>query len=421
MAGRRDAGLEAAGRRHLRSFGLALLLAAVLVALLNQLSFRALSRPRFRSLAQMTSGWDRTTKPLFYEQVRPQVVALGASWVRDAFDPEPIEALLGQRFFNFGVSGGRPYEAKRFLESALAVSPPEHVVLNLNSFEDRSEAFRSQPGFDERLLRVKADGTPNRWVAVHRFVALNLSGAALGYNLSVLGALARQALGARREDVLESYDRFDYRPWGPALAALRAQILRGEPAPGGAERPRLVPEEAGRLDTLQEILALLCERGVAAHTYYTAHHVLSRSCRAGSEREAAVLRMLRQRRAACSAPLSYHVFEYPNAVTLEGVLSEVSLSRLYRSDRHPRPPLGTLMMARMLDRPLPFDGLTAPLDFGADLLAMSPDEALAWLGARKARCQGRWGAGELESARISADQLALALEPTRAPEPARRP
>ena len=85
------------------------------------------------------------------------VVAVGASWVRDAFDPTLAERLLGEPFFNFGVSGGRPYESQRFLESALAFHQPEHVILNLNSFEDQPDAFRTKFNFT-----IRPDAVPTR-------------------------------------------------------------------------------------------------------------------------------------------------------------------------------------------------------------------------------------------------------------------
>ena len=402
----RDAARDAAGRQHLRVFAITVLAIAAFIVVLNRLTFRALTTPRYNTIAQMISGWDRAYKPLLYDEVRPQVVAVGASWVRDAFDPEPVEKLLGKRFFNFGVSGGRPYESQRFLQSGLAAHVPEHVVLNLNSFEDTLDAFRTKFGFSEKLLRVHEDGTPNRWVAVHRFVALNLSGAAIGYNVAVLRAAARRAAGEDIEQIMPSYDHFDYTRWRPALGALRMRMVDGadlseEELP---PRPKQKDEEPGRFGTLVEVLDMLCAQGIAVHAYYTPHHMLTRACVPTIEREMKAYDVLKAWQQRCDAPVSYHVFEYPNAFTLEAALSPRDESRYYRSDRHPRPTIGTLMMARMMDKPFPPGAPPDDTDFGTDLLAVPEQQAREWLTARKARCDGAWAEGELEKTRRVAER-----------------
>jgi hypothetical protein len=390
--------VASAGRRYLRTFAVTLgVVAAVLIGM-NQLTFRALTTPRYKTVAQMISGWDRTYKPLLFGVVRPDVVAVGASWVRDAFDPALAEELLGRPFFNFGVSGGRPYESQRFLESGLALHEPEHVILNLNSFDDPPDAFRKKFGFNEKLLRVREDGSTNRMVDLHRFLAVNLSGAAVGYNFAVLRAVDTLSSGGDLEEVVESYDRLDFTEWEPALESLRARMVRGEKVGELPPRPKQIAEEEGRFGTLQEILSMLCEREIASHAYYTAHHMLIRECRPTVDREMQAWAMLAAHRDRCRAPITYHVFEYPNGFTLEGVLSERSLSSFYRTDRHPRPTLGILMLARMLGEPFPEGGPPDEADLGIDLLSLPEAEARAWLVTRKARCDGVWGEGELEAA-----------------------
>ena len=90
------------------------------------------------------------------------------------------------------------------------------------------------------------------------------------------------------------------------------------------------------------------------------------------------------------ARISYFDFSYPNAVTLEGVLTPVTSSEYYRPDGHPRPTMGVLMAARMFDREFP-PATPAVLeqDFGVDLLAH--EDAEGWLLERAARCEGDWG------------------------------
>jgi len=92
----------------------------------------------------------------------------------------------------------------------------------------------------------------------------------------------------------------------------------------------------------------------------------------------------------CDASISYFDFAYPNAVTLEGVLTPVTSSEYYRPDGHPRPTMGVLMAARMFDGEFP-PATPAVLvqDFGVDLLAY--EDAEGWLLERAARCEGDWG------------------------------
>src|SRR5262245_20460513 len=69
---------------------------------------------------QTLSGFERALKPVWLAQIRPELVFVGSSRVRDGFDPVLIDPALKTRSFNYGASSLAPYEARRFVQDALA-------------------------------------------------------------------------------------------------------------------------------------------------------------------------------------------------------------------------------------------------------------------------------------------------------------
>ncbi|MFY8018122.1 MAG: hypothetical protein ACOVN9_08405, partial [Inhella sp.] len=102
---------------------------------INGTAFFVIAAPENQRILQNNVGWERTYKPMIHDRLRPEVAVFGASWARDAFDYEEITEILGRPFFNHAVSGGQPYENRRFLQSALAEGNLQVVLLNLNSFQ----------------------------------------------------------------------------------------------------------------------------------------------------------------------------------------------------------------------------------------------------------------------------------------------
>jgi hypothetical protein len=368
------------GRRYLRVFLAIVGLAALLAAGLNLLGFSLMTRPDHAVLAQFAYTWGRTTRPLLHDRLRPEIVVFGASWARDAFDPEDLSALTGAPAVNHAVSGGLPYENRRFLQSALAGNPNlKTVILNADSFILRPHALRSQHTFDEALLRVDADGAPNPYFGLRRAYTLTLSGAAVGANLEFLGMLRRLRAGETKEQVVVAYQQRDFarrparRPPTPLSAAEIDEAVARAAAPPD---PRPFAELSLALDAA-------AARGVAAFVYFNPSLVDVGSTTSVGEK-LALLAFLAERAKRSPTPLKLLDFHYPNAVTLEN-RANPGLSRYFRPDGHPRPTVGALMAARFFDKPLP-DGAPPELqaDFGVDLLA-HPDAA-AWL-VRQARRQ----------------------------------
>jgi hypothetical protein len=362
---------------------------------INGTAFFVIAAPENQRILQNNVGWERTYKPMIHDRLRPEVAVFGASWARDAFDYEEITELLGRPFFNHAVSGGQPYENRRFLQSALATNPNLQVVLlNLNSFERHAKQLKFQYGFNEGLLSVDADGSANSQVSWNRFFAATLSGAAVGNNLSALSILHEFRSGTPKHELLRAYDRHDLAD-NPRQARW-ARVLRGQPSGEGEPEPYEQTGTAARFEELGRAVRLACGRGLPVKTYFTpSHPVILRYSHDQSVLKIAVLDYLGALLPLCPQGLVYWDFAYPNAMTLEGLEGPdgSGLARYFRADGHPRPSAGQLMSAQMFGKPL-FD--TPLRDMGTDLLAMPRAEAVDWIRRREARWRGDWQPGERE-------------------------
>ncbi len=394
---------------HLRwILGVAALLWAVVIAI-NASAFFFIAAPENQRVLQNNVGWERTYKPMIHDRLQPEVAVFGASWARDAFDYEEISNLLGRSFFNHAVSGGFPYENRRFLQSALAGGRLDTVVLNLNSFIRHPRQTQFQYGFNDGLLNVHPDGSKNAQKGWNRFFAATLSGAAVGNNLSAYSIVRKFRAGTPKEVLLRAYDRRDFSS-APARLHHWQRVLAGQPSGEGAPEALDVEALPRQLDELAEALRLACAGGVRVHTYWTiSHPVILDYVPDQQQLKLAIWDFLATWKSRCAAGLSYWDFSYPNAITLEGLRpGDPSLSRFFRADGHPRPSAGQLMAARMFDRPLLTDRLK---DLGLDLMRLSREEARRWISEREARWRGEWRPGAREVVLHDLDASALHAKP----------
>ena len=388
-----------AGRRFLATFALVVALIAAAVAIVNRIAYRQMLLRENQSIVQLVDGWSRVYKPILFDHFRPQVSAYGASWARDAFDPATIGPLIGLDFFNHAVSGSTPYEMRRFVESSLDDPNLKAVVLNLDTVLRPTVDVKIKYGFDEALLDADPSGHPTRWLAARRMFAITLSGAAIGNNLEMLHALHARDSGADISEYIESYDHFDFAGRKEEIENLKMQLPQLAAALPRDDGPPLsqlpVPPYA---QELEKMLDVLCRREIDIHAYFTPDPVVKRSRGRGLAEMLHGLEILRRRQSGCRARLHYYNFNYPNAVTLDGLAQPERYSRYFRSDGHPRPAVGLLMAARMFGRPFPAG--TPPeisADFGVDLLTVSDAEARLREQARRVEQllpapQGRAGA-----------------------------
>jgi len=388
---RHDDRSRAAARRFLGIFAAFVLVAASIVATVNLVAYRYMLRDQNQDVVQLLSGWGRMYKPILFDELQPQVAVYGASWARDAFDPIATGQLLGRRVFNHAVSGGTAYETRRFGESSLDVPALQAAIINLDTFYRSELAAMNRYGFDESILDVDPEGNPNRWVGLRRAYSLALTGWAAGANLELISALRARDAGAPKAEYLSAYESADLTRRQNSMETARQRIFpRADDPPASTpveQDEELLFAEPAQLEAMVDGF---CARGVDIYAYFTPSHMRQLSCNPEAAEEFAALSFLRRKQAGCGARIHYYDFGYPNAVTLEGLLSPVESSRYYRPDSHPRPTVGLLMAARMFG--VDFPPGTAPLveqDFGVDLLSYEDPEG--WLRERAARCSGDWG------------------------------
>lgn len=386
--GRFDQASRVDAARFLRIFAVTVLCVALLVSTVNLVAWRYMQRADNQSIVQLLSGWGRMYKPILYDEIRPQVAVFGASWARDAFDPVVTGQVIGKTVFNHGVSGGTAYETRRFADASLDNAALEAAIVNLDTFYRSELSARTRYGFDESILDVDPERKPVRWVDLKRTYSLALTGWAAGANLKLISTVLARDSGVARHEYLEAYEKGDHRRRRGRMAKIRARIFPAAPVPPKAANPIALKTPA----ELEWLIDGFCARSVDVYAYFTPAHMHQNNCDAEASEEFAVLELLRRKQASCDARIRYFDFAYPNAMTLEGVFTEVRASQYYRPDGHPRPTVGLAMAARMFDRELPVTA-SALLrqDFGVELLRHA--DAEGWILKRAARCRGDWGEG----------------------------
>jgi len=179
--------------------------------------------------AETLSGFERALKPVWLDQIRPDLVFVGSSRVRDGFDPTLIDPALHVKSFNYGASSITPYETRRFVQDALAQPGVKNILVSLDAFSSNSGAGEALPGFDETRLAVTPLGTPTPRRALWLFTTRFLSGGALGMNaLSVwsLAQLKPDQTAADRPDLFDAYSHMTQAVMDRDLDYRRARALR---------------------------------------------------------------------------------------------------------------------------------------------------------------------------------------------------
>lgn len=364
------------GRRFLRTFALVVVSVAALVAAVNRIAYRQMLLPENQTVVQLIDGWARVYKPILFDHFDPQVAVFGASWARDAFDPVTAGRLTGLDWFNHAVSGSTPYETRRFIESSVDDPNLRAVILNLDTFLRPGVDVRIKYGFDEALLDTDPEGNRTRLLAARRAYAITLSGAAIGNNLEVLRALRARSAGAGLSEYLDAYEQFDFAGREVDIRRIRALVERQARSVAAAGGPSLaeLPLPPGSAE-LEKALRRLCRLDIDVHAYFTPGMVVKGREGRGLAATLHGLELLRRHRPGCRARLAYYNFNYPNAVTLDGLAGTGRFSEYFRPDGHPRPTIGLLMAARMFRRPMPSGTPPAvAADFGVDLLAAGDAE-----------------------------------------------
>jgi hypothetical protein len=178
---------------------------------------------------QTLSGFERALKPVWLDEIKPKLVLVGSSRVRDGFDPTLVDPALHTKSFNYGASSMTPYEARRFVQDALAQASVTEVVVALDAFTGNGGPGEALPGFDETRLAVTADGAPTPRRALWLFTTRYLSGGALGMNAlsawSLLQLKDGQTAG-ERPDIFGAYAHMNQAVLDRDLNYRRARAMR---------------------------------------------------------------------------------------------------------------------------------------------------------------------------------------------------
>jgi hypothetical protein len=309
---------------------------------------------------QTVSGFERVLKPAWLDSVKPELVFVGSSRMREGFDPALIDPALHVKSFNYGVSSITPYEARRYFEDALAQPSVKTVVMSLDAFSGGDDAAKTGTGFDELRLAVTADGRPTPRRDLWLFTTRYLSGGALGMHalgLYLLAQLAPNQTAADRPDLFTAYGHMDANGMRRDLANRSARLMRM-----GA-RPQ---------HELTAALAALCHRQARAYLFFPpdndaviARYLANDAAGLAVFKQAVRAEAIRHNR-TCTGKVVLFDFMDRNALTAEAMPGGVSPD--YVDLVHFRPPTGLRLLRRMMaPQSVPKDA-----HLGTDMIAPGP-------------------------------------------------
>ncbi|HSZ75378.1 MAG TPA: hypothetical protein VK779_11205, partial [Rhizomicrobium sp.] len=205
---------------------------------------------------ETVSGFERVLKPAWFDTIKPDIVFVGSSRVRMAFDPALIDPTFHMKSFNYGVSSATAYETRRYIQDAAAQPSVKTIVVSLDPFEDGEASQPIGAGFDELRLAVTKAGapTPHRdwWLTTSRY----LSGGALGMHalgVYLLARLGPNQSASERPDIFEAYSRM-------TTAIFRHEMDR--------RNDRAIAPRAWQMSELRASLAALCNYRGAVYWYF---------------------------------------------------------------------------------------------------------------------------------------------------------
>jgi hypothetical protein len=297
-----------------------------------------LSHPSGGSVETL-SGFERALKPVWLEQIQPRVVFVGSSRVRDGFDPTLIDPAFKTRSFNYGASSMTPYEARRFVQDALAQPSVTEVVVGLDAFTGNGGPGEALPSFDETRLAVTPDGMPTPRRSLWLFTTRYLSGGAVGMNALSAWSLLHLGNGqtaADRPDIFGAYAHMDETVLQRDLNYRRARTMRmGDGA-------------AGEFSTM---LTAACDSRARLILFFPPDNMAiveryRQSDAAGLEAFKQTVRdAVARHNATCPSKARLFDFMAPNALTTETLKD--GLSPDYVDLVHFRPPAGLWLLRQM--------------------------------------------------------------------------
>jgi hypothetical protein len=288
---------------------------------------------------QTLSGFERALKPVWLDRIEPELVFVGSSRVRDGFDPALIDPAFKTRSFNYGASSITPYEARRFVQDALAHTSVRHVVVALDAFTGNGGPGEALPSFDETRLAVTPSGDPTPRRSLWLFTTRYLSGGALGMNALAAWSLLQLKDGQRaadRPDIFPAYGHMDQAVLQRDLNYRRARVMRmGD----------------GAAKELATMLAAACHANAKLTLFFPPDNmaIIARYRQGDAQSFDAFKQKARdavaRHNAACTNKVALFDFMAPNPLTRETL--ENGSSRDYVDLVHVRPPAGLWLLRQM--------------------------------------------------------------------------
>jgi hypothetical protein len=288
---------------------------------------------------QTLSGFERALKPVWLDQIAPELVFVGSSRVRDGFDPSLIDPALKTRSFNYGASSMTPYEARRFVQDALAHPSVKRVVVALDAFTGNGGPGEALPSFDETRLAVTPSGEPTPRRGLWLFTTRYLSGGALGMNALAAWSLAQLKAGQAAADRPDIF---------PAYSHMTAAVLKRDLS---YRRARTMRMGEGAARELTAMLASACHAQARLVLFFPPDNmaIIARyrqSDAAGLDRFKQNVRdAVARHNTSCANKVGLFDFMAPNRLTSEGLKDGASPD--YVDLVHFRPPAGLWLLEEM--------------------------------------------------------------------------
>lgn len=124
--------------------------------------YNVVSRPGFNAVKPEVTKHLRMAKAKSVSWANPDALILGSSTAETGLDPAGLHATGSA--YNLGLSGANIYEVRRYYQHARSTGQIKHVVLAVDLFMFNAN-LPNRPDFDEQVLNVNADGTPNRQIS----------------------------------------------------------------------------------------------------------------------------------------------------------------------------------------------------------------------------------------------------------------